>query len=365
MTFNDYAKKMPNYYKKVLETIHVPENHPMFHKYVDDSLWKYYYGDELTDMISAYIDLKGVSILDIGAGAGGIAAGFAKKGANVIATDVDRGYQQLSLIGYQDWGIKVESMLCDGQMLPYKDKSFDIIICFNIFEHVPDVRLLFKEISRVLKPGGFVIGRADYKYNIRNIMADPHYGLPLIILMPRLFRKVIVVNIFKRSYWLDDVVWAKNFNDIYSRFKNVSLISHPYGGDFTSIKYGDTSYHTPGTGIIDFEKHPFMFSDGWYNYEHRGLDDIIRWSTANSVIKLLPLTGFKRVSFEALAPDSKLLEVSIGKVKYKYNITPAWTKITFDLPEGNVDIKLHSMVSKIKGDPRDLGIAIKNVKLEF
>ncbi len=41
-----------------------------------------------------------------------------------------------------------------AEKLDFADKSFDKIYSFHTIEHIPDTELAFKEIERVLKPGG-------------------------------------------------------------------------------------------------------------------------------------------------------------------------------------------------------------------
>ncbi len=43
----------------------------------------------------------------------------------------------------------------DLSALTYAEGSFDLVITSEVLEHVPDVSLAFKEILRVLRPGGF------------------------------------------------------------------------------------------------------------------------------------------------------------------------------------------------------------------
>lgn len=41
--------------------------------------------------------------------------------------------------------------------IPVKDNSFDLILCTEVIEHVPEPILAIKEISRILKPGGILL----------------------------------------------------------------------------------------------------------------------------------------------------------------------------------------------------------------
>ena len=45
----------------------------------------------------------------------------------------------------------------DGVALPFRDRSFDVVIHFHTFEHIPDDRAAMREVVRILKPGGFML----------------------------------------------------------------------------------------------------------------------------------------------------------------------------------------------------------------
>lgn len=49
---------------------------------------------------------------------------------------------------------KVEYGVIKNRIFPYKDNSFDVCICFDVLEHVPDVDFFLTEIKRVLKKNG-------------------------------------------------------------------------------------------------------------------------------------------------------------------------------------------------------------------
>jgi SAM-dependent methyltransferase len=48
--------------------------------------------------------------------------------------------------------------VADALALPYRDQSFDLIVLFDLLEHVPDVGRAVDEIARLLKPGGLFHG---------------------------------------------------------------------------------------------------------------------------------------------------------------------------------------------------------------
>jgi len=50
---------------------------------------------------------------------------------------------------------KIDFHVADAQDLPFPDASFDAVVNFGIIHHILDWRRCIREISRVLRPGGF------------------------------------------------------------------------------------------------------------------------------------------------------------------------------------------------------------------
>ena len=48
----------------------------------------------------------------------------------------------------------VKADICD---LPFKDESFDFILCNHVLEHIPDDKKAMEELYRILRPGGTAI----------------------------------------------------------------------------------------------------------------------------------------------------------------------------------------------------------------
>ena len=96
------------------------------------------------------VDLGKGKLLDIGCGGGMISETlpyYYPKGA-LYGADVSK-----SAITYaKKYGSgKVAYSHMKGKRLPYKDSFFDVCICLDVLEHVPDVDFFLKEVKRVLK----------------------------------------------------------------------------------------------------------------------------------------------------------------------------------------------------------------------
>lgn len=52
---------------------------------------------------------------------------------------------------------KINFQVANAQQLPFPDKSFDLVTCFDTFEHLPDSQTVLVEIKRVLTDNGEVI----------------------------------------------------------------------------------------------------------------------------------------------------------------------------------------------------------------
>ena len=62
---------------------------------------------------------------------------------------------------------EVEAIQGDGELLPFADDLFDVVICTETLEHVPDDRAVLRELVRVLRRGGVLVVSVPDEYSER------------------------------------------------------------------------------------------------------------------------------------------------------------------------------------------------------
>jgi 2-polyprenyl-3-methyl-5-hydroxy-6-metoxy-1,4-benzoquinol methylase len=86
-------------------------------------------------------------MLDLGAGAGSLPQmNFRGKVKKVCGVDPE---ETVTKNPYLD-----EGKVGFGESIPWPDSSFDLVVSGNVLEHLENPSDVFKEVSRVLKPGG-------------------------------------------------------------------------------------------------------------------------------------------------------------------------------------------------------------------
>jgi ubiquinone/menaquinone biosynthesis C-methylase UbiE len=105
-------------------------------------------------------------ILDFGAGIGNSVPFFAKHLPNAHLTCVDVSQKSLQ-IAMERFPAMADYEVFDGNVLPFSDGCFSLVFTACVFHHIPatEHEWLFREIHRVLSPGGIFI---VFEHNPRN-----------------------------------------------------------------------------------------------------------------------------------------------------------------------------------------------------
>ncbi len=105
--------------------------------------------------------LAGRDVLDFGCGGGELSFFAAKsKAASVTGFEVSREQYEIALENSKDFGTgSTPNFVHSDQLdrLPFPDKSFDLILCFDVLEHILAYRPIIGEWQRVLRRGGRVL----------------------------------------------------------------------------------------------------------------------------------------------------------------------------------------------------------------
>ena len=149
----------------------------------------------------------GHKILDIGCGSGRHTGGaYEYKDVTVIGADLNfddlleakkrmNYHDQLGEHGGGSWGLSVS----DITLLPFRDNSFDLVICSEVMEHIPEEKKAAAELSRIVRPEGkLVISVPRYlPERICWALSDDYYNANQGHV--RIYRKKRLIDLFESS----------------------------------------------------------------------------------------------------------------------------------------------------------------------
>ena len=135
----------------------------------DTSAWFVAHYEEAATQIIDFLGGEGISmtgsdVADVGCGDGIIDLGVAQKtkprslvGFDIAATDVPWLVGRAREEGVGGLPDCLEFRTCEALSLPADDSTFDFVFTWSAFEHIENPVAMFREICRVLRPGGVVM----------------------------------------------------------------------------------------------------------------------------------------------------------------------------------------------------------------
>jgi SAM-dependent methyltransferase len=94
--------------------------------------------------------LSAASVLDVGSGGGAILRAIARPHVRLVGVEISPGAAgAVSAAGFE--GVVVD---LEHGSLPFASDSFDVVLCYDVFEHLFSPQPVLSEIHRVMKPDG-------------------------------------------------------------------------------------------------------------------------------------------------------------------------------------------------------------------
>ena len=122
---------------------------PIRIKYIKDNIIQHF------NIKSKNMPLKNINILDIGCGGGLISVPMKKLGANVVGIDASLKNINIAKTHSKKNNLKIKYICSSPEKLKI-NKKFDVLLMLEIVEHVDDINLFVKKISKFLKKNGLM-----------------------------------------------------------------------------------------------------------------------------------------------------------------------------------------------------------------
>ena len=375
-------------------------------EYYQSSLYDYT-SFRLNRIVSLARPKMGSTILDLGCGPGEIAVRCARLGANVFGIDVSKDALKLSAERSLNENVQIHLFEFDGRSVPFKSSTFNSIVIADVIEHIDDETLerLMIECSRLLAPDGRVIIHSSPTKNIIELskiikklsynrldfysrLVNPDYEF----LHVRYHSQDSLRRILKRSS-LHPVIWG-DFQYLQdsplSSIFNLRILRDMFSDqlwclafkdkEFTGFKYKDKPYlsfiDVPSEINLGKSSESFI-NRGFHNAEA----DSFRWTEkAASLFINVPEDPEKiQIELSTSNPDTSIKPVQVSlflgkeKVSEFYLADGEFNAYSFKIPErvkkGITELKIEvdrTFVPKDCGmndDPRELGVAVYNIKI--
>lgn len=113
--------------------------------------------DDFVEQMLAPSQASGKRVLDVGCGNGYMLAKFARSGTTVVGIDLTAKALDVTKKRMKLSGLTAKLTQADSADLPFADQSFDVVYSLGVLHHSPDTEKSFREIHRVLRPGGEIV----------------------------------------------------------------------------------------------------------------------------------------------------------------------------------------------------------------
>lgn len=127
-------------------------------------------------------------ILEIGSGRGVMVKKLRDEGHDAVGTEINPEYIEYAK---EENGMELVKISTETTKLPFSPESFDIVVSFDVFEHIPDTKGHLEEVARLLRPGGQYLLATPNKWT----------NIPFEILKEKSLTEYKKYHVALHNYW--------------------------------------------------------------------------------------------------------------------------------------------------------------------
>lgn len=169
--------------------------------------------------------LNQMSCLDIGGSAGFTAKVMSPFVKKIFIIDIDK--KALDFGKNKNYAKNIIYKVDDAMNLHFKDNSIDIVVCNQVYEHVPDSQKLMSEIYRVLKKDGLCYMGVGNKYSF----IEHHYKLPFLSWFPKSVSNLYLRLMKKGTFYYENHLSYWGLKKLFFNFTiddyTINIINNP------------------------------------------------------------------------------------------------------------------------------------------
>ncbi|MEM7541240.1 MAG: class I SAM-dependent methyltransferase [Pseudomonadota bacterium] len=160
-------------------------------------------------------ELQDAALIDVGASTGAIVAMLSESVARAVGIDIDE--HAIAFARKEFAETPCIFRVGDAMNVDADDGEYDLVLCQHVYEHVPDVKQLMTEISRVLKPGGWCYFSAGNRFAI----TEPHYQLPFLSWPPKPLANLYLRALKRGKFYYEEHLSWWGLKDLVKDFEVV------------------------------------------------------------------------------------------------------------------------------------------------
>lgn len=131
----------------------------------------------ITAELAEFDAWAGKRVLEIGVGGGSDFLKFVRAGADATGIDLTRAAVEMVRERLREEGLEADVQQADGESLAFEDGTFDLVYSYGVLHHSDDPERAFREVRRVLKPGGEFRGMVYSDFSACGAMLWAVHGL--------------------------------------------------------------------------------------------------------------------------------------------------------------------------------------------